>query len=288
MTQAIFVGLSTIDLVYEVDGFPAGNSKVAATSQSVYVGGPATNAAIAFAQLGGRPSLVTAVGSHPLSRMVCEELQKHSIQLIDLNPAFDEVPVISSISVDRNGNRNVVSANASRVVTPAAAVDHGLVQQTSIVLVDGHYMQACQAWAKAAHANKIPVALDGGCWKDGTGELLKNVHTAICSADFLPPGCATRDEVVQFLKNAGVVRVAITDGAAPIHFSSGASAGTLSVPQIEVVDTMGAGDNFHGAYCWFASTGRGFVESLAEAANIASESCRYRGTQAWANVRPVR
>jgi sugar/nucleoside kinase (ribokinase family) len=288
MTQAIFVGLSTIDVVYEVDEFPGVNSKVAADSQSVHVGGPATNAAIAFAQLDGRPSLVTAVGRHPLSHMVGEELHKHSIQLIDLNPAFDEVPVISSVSIDRSGNRNVVSANASRVATPAATVDAGILRQASIVLVDGHYMQACQAWAKEACACKIPVVLDGGSWKEGTAELLVNVHTAICSADFLPPGCSTIDEVIQFLKNAGVVRVAITDGAAPIHFSSGASAGTLSVPQVEVVDTIGAGDIFHGVYCWFASTGHGFVESLAEAANIASESCRYRGTQAWANARPVR
>lgn len=288
MTHAIFVGLSTIDIVYEVDEFPAVDSKVAANSQSVYVGGPATNAAIAFAQLGGLPSLVTAVGRHPLSHMVRDELRKHTVQLIDLNPGFDEVPVISSVSVDQNGNRNVVSANASRVATPAPMVDAGLLQRASIVLVDGHYIQACQAWAKAARDNKIPVVLDGGSWKEGTAELLVNVHTAICSADFLPPGCATKDEVIQFLKNAGVVHIAITDGAAPIHFSSGSSAGTLSVPQVEAVDTMGAGDIFHGAYCWFASTGHGFVESLAEAANIASESCRFRGAQAWADARPIR
>jgi sugar/nucleoside kinase (ribokinase family) len=55
----------------------------------------------------------------------------------------------------------------------------------------------------------------------------------------------------------------------------------LTVPQVEVVDTMGAGDVFHGAYCYFASTGRGFIESLAEAAKVASESCRYAGTREW-------
>jgi sugar/nucleoside kinase (ribokinase family) len=287
MTSAIFVGLSTIDVVYEVDEFPSVNAKVAANSQSVYVGGPATNASIAFARLGGHASLVTAVGRHPLSHLVGEELQKHSIQLVDLNPGFDEVPVISSISIDRDGNRNVVSANASRVATPAAQVDAGLLKQVGTVLVDGHYMQACQAWAKAAHAAKIPVVLDGGSWKEGTAELLKYVHTAICSADFLPPVCSTKDEVIQFLRNAGVASIAITDGAEPIHFVSGSSLGTLSVPLVEVVDTMGAGDVFHGAYCYFASNDRGFIESLVEAANIASESCRHRGAQTWATALPA-
>ena len=67
MAQGIFVGLSTIDVVYRVNRFPTPNSKVAAQSQDVFVGGPATNAAIAFAHLGGKPALVTAAGRHALA-----------------------------------------------------------------------------------------------------------------------------------------------------------------------------------------------------------------------------
>lgn len=287
MTQAIFVGLSTIDVVYDVDKFPAPNTKVAAKSQDVFVGGPATNASITFAHLGGEAALSTAVGRHPLSHMVREELRRHSIQLLDLNPSFEEVPVISSVAVDRNGKRNVVSANALRVQTPAAEVDTNLLKQARLVLVDGHYMQACLAWAKAAQAQNVPVVLDGGSWKEGTDELVKFVHTAICSADFLPPRSKSRDDTMQFLKSAGVASIAITDGAHPVEFASGSTSGTLRVPEVEVVDTMGAGDVFHGAYCFFASTGRGFVESLAEAAAIAAESCRSHGTRAWMRAVPA-
>ena len=285
MAQGIFVGLSTIDIVYEVEEFPAANTKIAAKSQAVFVGGPATNASIAFALLGGRTALATAVGRHALSQMVRGELEKRAIQLVDLSPEFEDVPVISSAAIDRAGNRNVVSANAARVATPAAAVDSALLKQAGIVMVDGHYMQACRAWAKAAQASKIPVVLDGGSWKEGTKELLGSVHTAICSADFLPPGCETKDEVIQYLRDAGAANVAITDGGEPIQFSSGSSAGVLRVPQVDVVDTMGAGDVFHGAYCYFATSGHGFIEALADAAEIAAESCRYRGAQAWADAR---
>jgi sugar/nucleoside kinase (ribokinase family) len=51
--DGVFVGLSTIDVVYRVADFPAANTKAAANSQDVFVGGPATNAAIAFTFLGG-------------------------------------------------------------------------------------------------------------------------------------------------------------------------------------------------------------------------------------------
>jgi sugar/nucleoside kinase (ribokinase family) len=285
MAPGIFVGLSTIDIVYAVDHFPKNNAKVSAHSQEVFVGGPATNAAITFAHLGGQASLVTTVGRHLLSQMIRAELQKSSIQIIDLSPQFDDIPVISSVSVDKRGSRNVVSANAVRVATLQTTVNAAQFKEVRILLVDGHYMKACQAWAQAALARNIPVVFDGGSWKEGSDELLKHVHTAICSADFKPPGCKTKDEVIQFLKDAGVKNIAITCGAEPIQFASGTSAGTIRVPQVEVVDTMGAGDVFHGAYCFFISAGRGFVESLAEAAAIASESCRHNGPMAWMKAR---
>ncbi len=281
MASGIFVGLSTIDVVYGVDEFPAANTKVAARSQEVFVGGPATNAAVTFAQLGGEPALVAAVGRNTLAVVVREEIKKHKIQLVDLNPEFEGLPALSSVTVDSKGRRNVVSANATRATIPPARVDASLCESARIVMVDGHFMEACQEWAGAAKARGKPVVLDGGSWKDGTDELLKSVQTAICSADFLPPGCASRDKVIAFLKSKGVANIAITDGAKAIHFASGQSSGTISVPQVEVVDTMGAGDILHGAYCFFASTGRGFIESLAEATKIASESCRYAGTREW-------
>ncbi len=283
MFRSLFVGLSTIDVIHDVDEFPVTNTKVVAQSQSVFAGGPATNAAIACAHLGSGAALVTVVGRNALAGVIREELQKFSVQLIDLNPDFEDAPVVSAITVDKAGKRNVVSANAMRVAAPPARVDPQLCRQARIVMVDGHYMEACQAWAAAARACGTPVVLDGGSWKDGTEALLKSVHTVICSADFMPPGCSSRDKVIQFLKNCGVTNIAITNGSALIEFLFGQSSGSIRVPEVDVVDTMGAGDILHGAYCHFASMGRDFVDSLTQAATLASESCRYAGTREWIN-----
>ncbi len=281
MADVIFVGLSTIDVIYSVDKFPKANEKVAAHSQDVFVGGPATNACIAHAHLGGKAALVTAVGKHPMAALVREESVRYGIQLVDLNAQFAGVPAISSVTVDRKGQRNVVSANALRGQTPEAVVDHQLLNSARMVMVDGHHMQACQAWAAAARVLGKPVMFDGGSWKEGSDELMKNVTTAICSAEFLPPGSKDSNQVVEYLRARGVANVAITHGGEPIEFVSGMSQGTLRVPQVDVVDTTGAGDVLHGAYCYYASLGHGFVEALSEAAEIAAESCRYEGTRAW-------
>jgi sugar/nucleoside kinase (ribokinase family) len=281
MANGIFVGLATVDLIYTVDEFPEANTKVVARSQDLFAGGPATNAAIAFHHLGGSSTLVSVVGRHALASAIKEELRTYSISLIDLNPSFEQSPSISSISVNARGERNVISANATRIATPPAQVDEIVLAQASIMLVDGHSMQACQAWAGAARARTIPVVLDGGSWKDGTRELLASIDTAICSADFRPPGCFTEDDVLHYLEDCGVTNIAITRGADPIRFVSGASSGIVPVPQVDRVDTMGAGDILHGAFCYYSSIGKAFEQALSEAAKVASDSCRFHGTREW-------
>jgi len=281
--HGIFVGLSTIDVIYDVDHFPAPNSKVAANDQDLFIGGPATNAAITFSLLGGKPSLITVVGRHTLADVIRKELRTHSVRLIDLNPDFQEVPAISSVAIDRTGNRNVVSANAMRVPAPPTEVDLKVLHHARIVLVDGHYMERCQAWSRAAKTQGVPVVLDAGSWKEGTEELLKNIDTVICSSDFLPPGCRKQSDIFDYLKTRGVVNIAMTRGSDPVLFSSRSSSGSVRVPHVKAIDTLGAGDVFHGAFCYFASIGHKFDSALGEAARIAAESCRFRGPRAWAD-----
>jgi sugar/nucleoside kinase (ribokinase family) len=281
VNHGVFVGLSTIDVIYSLKSFPEPNSKVTAKSQNVFVGGPATNAAITFAHLGGQATLVTALGRHPLASLVRGELRKYSVRLTDLHPAFDEVPVISSIFVNSAGERNVVSANAVRMGEIPVSVDDAICEEAAVLLVDGHYMQACQFWARTAQARGKQVVFDGGSWKPGTEELLGMVDTVICSADFRPPGCSSPKDVLEYVRSQGVTRIAVSQGAAPIQFLNEGFQGSVEVPQVELVDTTGAGDILHGAFCYYTAGGHGFVESLRAAAVAASESCRFRGTRGW-------
>jgi len=281
MANGIFAGLATIDLVYAVDAFPAPNSKVAARRQQIFAGGPATNAAIAFAHLGGGTTLAAAVGRHPLAALIREELARFAIRLVDLTPAFDQPPAISSVSVNPAGERNVVSANAARTGAPSTEVDQAALSAADILMVDGHSMPACQAWARAARARGIPVVLDGGSWKAGTEELLENVDYAICSADFRPPGCHSLDEVVGYLQSRAVPAIAVTNGPGPIRHVYERASGFVPVPAVEPVDTMGAGDIFHGGFCFYLASGLSFHRALEGAARLAAHSCRFSGPRAW-------
>lgn len=281
MAVGVFVGLSTIDLIHVVEDFPRLGSKAVAHSQELSVGGPATNAAIAFSHLGGHAALVAAVGRNELATIIKGDVERYSIELVDLTPDQSEMPAISSVWVDRQGERTVVSVNTRNLADFSSDVDTAILADTRILQVDGHSMAACLAWARMAHSMGIPVVLDGGSWKEGTEDLLAFVDIAICSADFRPPDCIDEDQVIQYLRAHNAEHIAITRGAEPIRFESGSAAGLIPVSPVEVVDTTGAGDVLHGAFCYFASTGLDFVESLRRAAEVASESCRHPGTRHW-------
>lgn len=279
--RGIFVGLSTVDILYAVAHQSGKNEKVTADSQQIIVGGPATNAAVTFAHFGGDTTLVTPAGRHLLSELVKEECRKFEVELIDLTPESDVAPPLSSICVDVAGLRSVVSANTMGRVIPPAEVDEAWLREAQILMVDGHAMQACEAWAEAARRVGVCVVFDGGSWKAGTDLLLRNLDIAICSGDFRPPGCMNGRDAVRYLQAAGVQKVAITGGADPIEWVSEAGSGVVEVPRVEAVDTTGAGDVFHGAFCFYYAMGEGFEESLQKAGAVASESCRYRGTREW-------
>ena len=152
----------------------------------------------------------------------------------------------------------------------------------SIVLVDGQYMPLCIAAAKAAHVRGIPVVLDSGSWKPGMAKLLPLLDTAICSGDFRPPGCRSQSDVFEFLAERKIRRVAITRGDSAIRFLEDGKRGEIPVRRIRPVDTLGAGDIFHGAFCYYAcQPGQTFRSALAAASRVATFSCRFAGTRSW-------
>jgi len=102
----------------------------------------------------------------------------------------------------------------------------------------------------------------------------------ICSANFYPPGCDSADAVINRLHGWGVPHVAITQGCKPIWVSSQGQRSLISVPSVAVVDTLGAGDVIHGAFCHFILR-QGFEAAIAAAAIVATQSCQRFGTRQW-------
>jgi sugar/nucleoside kinase (ribokinase family) len=289
--RACFLGLCTIDVIHSVAQLPARNSKSVAAHQQVFAGGPATNAAATFSHLGGHAWLLTVVGNNPVVSIIHQDLDRFGIEIVDLDPSFTGLPSLSSILVtESNGDRVVVSANATRLPAPRL-IDPVLLENCSVLLVDGHFMRASIEAAHYANAKGIPVILDSGSWKSGMEELLPCIDVAICSQDFVPSAGYSEDELVNYFFGQGIEDVAITAGEQPIRYyrAEEGERGSIPVGKVKAVDTLGAGDVFHGAFCYrYAADPSDFTGSLAFAASVATRSCQSFGTRAWMQDDPKR
>ena len=280
----LFVGLSTLDIHYFADEFPTANVKVKTDEPNLLIGGPATNAAVAYSFLGGNPVLMSGVGNSHFRHLFYEDFDRCNITHFDLYPDMDRLPVIASVITSKNnGDRNIFTHNPSfediRINAPSILDNY----KPNLLMIDGFYPQVSIPLAKEAKKRNIPVVFDGGSWKPYLDDLLEFVDFAICSANFIPPGCANFQQVFHYLKAKNITNSAITRGYESILFCDTIETGEIPVKPINAVDTLGAGDFFHGAFCYYLLNEKSFKKALGLASVIASKTCEFSGTREWRN-----
>ncbi|WP_158676421.1 PfkB family carbohydrate kinase [Tessaracoccus sp. OH4464_COT-324] len=289
-TRGLFVGLVTLDVIQLVDRLPQPNEKIKGLADELAAGGPATNAAVAFSALGGSATLLTRAGDCPAWALAAADLAGRSVRCVRAPSVAGRGLTAATVLVTRaTGERAVVSTHdrspAGKTQPDFSATIEGLdLAGFGVVELDGHEADLAAAVARRARAAGVPVVLDGGSWKPATSSLLPLTDAAIVSEDFAPTGVAP-EAVLDFLVEQGVRHAAITRGHLPIRYVSDGVSGEVRVPAVQAVDTLGAGDFFHGAACHHIAraglTRESFVAALALGAEVASRSVRSFGTRSW-------
>ncbi|WP_062388653.1 PfkB family carbohydrate kinase [Demequina iriomotensis] len=288
---ALFAGLATLDIVQLVDRLPAADEKVAALDFQVCAGGPAANAAVAFARCGGAPTLVTALPRHELTEVMRADLSRCGVAVVEA-ATYDGPPVTASIMVTRaTGDRAVVSPSG-------VATGGGLLPTVGppldgfgALLIDGYFPEISLPLAARARAAGIPVILDAGSHKPHTDAMVAACDIAVVSGDYAPPGTSGEPAaVLAHLSRLGVGAAVITRGGRSMLYRTAAGDGEVPAVAVSpVVDTLGAGDFFHGALAWrIAAHGRDdarLPEDLRVAASVVAESLGSFGTRAWLDGR---
>jgi sugar/nucleoside kinase (ribokinase family) len=295
VSAVLACGVAVLDVQQTVDRLPGPDEKLVANDLLVASGGPAANAAVTAAALGVGARLITRIGDSPLGTLIRADLAAHGVDVVDRAGPLDQ-PAVSTVLVTRGtGQRAVVSVNASQhsATLPDGGPDATdwaatLVQGVDAILVDGHHLDLALPLAEAARAAGIPVLLDGGSWKPGLERLLALVDIALISAVLRVPadlGGSGRpgDDVLAAVRALGPPVVARSRGPLPIDVLTSADRTEVTVPHVEVVDTLGAGDVLHGALsAWLAVRGTGDLhDGLAWAARIAADSCTAAGARGW-------
>jgi sulfofructose kinase len=277
-----------LDQVFRVEHFPRPDVKTRATDFATVCGGNAANAAVAIARLGGRVGLASPLGDDSIGDRVLDYL---AAEHVDCGACLRLSGVHSSISaivVDARGERTIVNHRDDRLgeVRLGDAETLAAVATADVVLADNRFPEFALPICRAARERRCPVVLDFDQPTRQTDALLTVATHVVFSAEGLRATAGHDDFEAAFDRIARQTRafLAVTDGANGMLCVVGA---LRRVPAfaVEAVDTLGAGDVFHGAFALALAEGRQEIDAMRFAAAAAAVKCMRFGGIAGAPTR---
>ncbi|MGD9923555.1 MAG: PfkB family carbohydrate kinase [Pseudorhodoplanes sp.] len=275
----VCAGMAVIDHVYRVDAFPKPGTKTSATDFRPVLGGCAANAAIAIHRLGGQARVVAPLGGpqerDPVGDNILAKLATEDIDVSAVVRVNGVSSALSSILIDKSGERLIVSYRHPGLETARPHDAKRLVSGVDAVLIDNRFPEFVLPVARAAAAIGVTVVLDGDKPTRLTDELLRIATHIVFSADGLRATAGT--EELSTALTAAAQRtdafVAVTNGPHDVIWIDEGTLRRMPAFQVDAVDTLAAGDVFHGAFALALAEGRAAADALRFAAAAAAIKC---------------
>jgi sugar/nucleoside kinase (ribokinase family) len=249
--------LAVDDLIY-VDAYPPAESKVRVRHRERQCGGLTGTALVAAARLGARCAYAGVLGEDELSRLVIERLEAEGIDFAHHARRADARAAHSTIIVDqRRQTRTVFAFLGGAIGADPDLPEEEVIHASSVLLVDHHGLEGTLRAARIAREHGVPVVAD---FERDPGppfeEILAVTDHLIISERFARQLAGDQQspiaDVVGSLRERHGDTVVVTCGPHGCWYASEATAGRgmhLPAFAVDVVDTTGCGDVFHGAYC---------------------------------------
>ncbi|MCF8239862.1 MAG: hypothetical protein K9J16_00645 [Melioribacteraceae bacterium] len=277
--DVLCVGNASFDMIFTVEHHPQADEKMTASSYICAGGGPAANAAITAARLGFKSAFAGYLGYDFYGNSSMIEFEHENVMTSFVIRGAVPTPLSVSI-VKPDGSRSLVNYRKSTKPLSENAIDFSNIEP-KVILFDGHEPNISLVLLELAKAKNIITILDAGSLNDGTCELYNKVDHLICSEKFALEltGENSGEEAIEKLyeQNKNVV---ITLGSRGLIFKNESSSGKMPAFNVDVKDSTGAGDVFHGAFAASLVFGMTYEESLNFSSAAAAMSCREIGVRA--------
>ena len=275
--RVVCVGMSGLDRIMQVPAFLASGGKVYAGSYDEVGGGPAATASVAVQRLGGGAALVARVGADATGDNIRGELAGHGVDIGLLRSIGGALSAASNVAVDAKGERQITHFPGRGLDIDPDWVDATALAGAGAVLADMGWWRGARYVLQMAAAAGIPTVLDADLSFDPrSSELLGLADHTVFSAAALQQMSGEADPALGLRWARRRVRgpyVGVTVGADGYLWLEGESLGHAPAPRVQVVDTLGAGDVFHGAYALAIAEGRGVFEAAIFANTAAALKC---------------
>jgi len=281
--DVVGVGLNATDTLLLVPHFPEYAGKAPFTEEVMSPGGQVASAIVCCGRLGLRSKYIGTVGDDERGRIQLRSLVDEGIDIdhVQLRPGCPNQSAY--IIVDqRTGERTVFWRRDNSLRIDPSQIEPEQITCARLLHIDGHDTAAVEHAARIAHQEGMPVTVDVDTIYRGFDRVLKYVDYLIASSEFPVQWTNERDpfralELIQ--QEYGMKVAAMTLGA---YGSLAYSGGRFSYSPAFVVnctDTTGAGDIFHGAFCYAVLEGYSLAESLEFSNAMAALNCTVLGAR---------
>jgi sulfofructose kinase len=275
--DVLCAGYACWDLIFEVGHHPGPDEKCFASALFSSGGGPAANAAVTVARLGGAAAFAGYLGGDFYGGRHLSELRAEGVIPFVLQGS-SPTP-LSVILVKPGGARTVISHRGETPAVLPGSLDFSKLEP-AVMLFDGHEPALSSFLAQRARKERIPVVLDAGSVHAGTVELAPAADYLLTSEKFARDFTGESDPAAAAGKLAQIAPfVAVTLGAKGLVWRAGAEAGALPAVPVDAVDTTGAGDIFHGAFALEIARGANPLAALDLAGAAAALGCTKIGAR---------
>jgi sulfofructose kinase len=276
-------GIIVLDEVFRVESFPRPDGKTQAQDFFVVNGGCAANAAVAIARLGGRAALAGPIGgpagADANGDQVLAALAHEQVDCSGCERIAGVATALSAIFIDARGERMIVTYRDDRLAVATPADPQRLVAGADAVLADNRYPEFVRPICAAARAHGRTVVLDADRPTDISEDLFRIASHVVFSSECLRATTGLDDLGAALARIAQVTSsfLAVTHGAQDVLWRDGPTTYRSPVFPITAIDTLGAGDVFHGAFTLALAERQEVAAALRFAAAAAGLKCTRLG-----------
>jgi sulfofructose kinase len=284
--RVLCAGIIVLDEVFRVEEFPRPDGKVQATAFFAVNGGCAANAAVAIARLGGRVALAGPLGgpagTDDNGDRVLAALAREGVDCSACQRIEGLATALSAIFINRRGDRMIVTFRDERIAAVTPADPDSLVANAAIVLADNRYPAFVAPICAAARRRGLPVVLDADRPTFEDDPLFAVASHVVFSSECLRETTGLADLAEGLLRIAHKTRafLAVSNGADDIIYLRDGTPQRLPVFPISAVDTLAAGDAFHGGIALALAEGLSEVDAMRFGAAVAGIKCSRLGGSA--------
>jgi sulfofructose kinase len=282
--DVVGLGVSTVDLLAQVEHLPAEDEVLPADEMIIQGGGPVATALVALARLGGRAAMLDALGDDWRSRLILEEFTREKVLIDSIRIRSDCTSSIAIILVNRqNGSRSIVFRPGNAPELQPQEITPAEIGAAAYLHLNGRHWNACLQAARLARQQQVKVSFDGGAhrYRKEMDDLLPLVDICIVALDFARrfSGETQPEKAARALLRAGPGLVVVTDGTRGSYvFPHGETGFHQPAFDIQnVVDTTGCGDAYHGAFLFGLCRGMSLQQTAALASAVAALNTRQMG-----------